>query len=34
MDVVDKIRAVETTTKGENENVPVKPVVINSITRK
>jgi peptidyl-prolyl cis-trans isomerase A (cyclophilin A) len=28
MDVVDKIAAVETTTKGMYQNVPVKPVVI------
>ena len=28
MDVVDKIAAVETTTKGANQNVPVRPVVI------
>ena len=30
MDVVDKIRAVPTTTKGRNQNVPVTPVVIQS----
>jgi peptidyl-prolyl cis-trans isomerase A (cyclophilin A) len=28
MDVVDKIKAVETTTHGPNQNVPVKPVLI------
>ncbi|MGZ3691094.1 MAG: peptidylprolyl isomerase, partial [Pseudobdellovibrio sp.] len=31
MDVVDKIRDVKTTTKGEFENVPVEPVMIKSI---
>jgi len=31
MDVVDKIKAVKTTTKGMHENVPVKPVVISKI---
>lgn len=31
MDVVDKIKEVETTTKGYHENVPVEPVVIESI---
>ena len=30
MDVVDKIRAVPTTTKGQYENVPVTPIVIQS----
>lgn len=30
MDVVDKIRAVPTTTKGNYENVPVTPIVIQS----
>lgn len=30
MDVVDKIRDVKTTTKGEYENVPVTPVIIKS----
>lgn len=34
MDVVDKIRNVETTTKGPHADVPVKPITINSITRK
>jgi peptidyl-prolyl cis-trans isomerase B (cyclophilin B) len=29
MDVVDKIKAVETTTKGMHQDVPVSPVVIN-----
>lgn len=32
MDVVDKIRDSETTTKGEYENVPVKPIIIKSVT--
>jgi peptidyl-prolyl cis-trans isomerase A (cyclophilin A) len=32
MDVVDKIRAVQTTTKGPYENVPVTPVVIKKAT--
>jgi len=31
MEVVDKIRAVSTATVGHFENVPVTPVVINSI---
>jgi cyclophilin family peptidyl-prolyl cis-trans isomerase len=31
MDVVDKIREVPTTTQGQFENVPVKPVVILSV---
>ncbi len=30
MDVVDKIRVVPTTTKGQYENVPVTPIVIQS----
>jgi cyclophilin family peptidyl-prolyl cis-trans isomerase len=30
MDVVDKIAAVPTTTKGQHENVPVTPVLITS----
>lgn len=34
MDVVDKIRAVDVTTKGPHENVPVKPITIKSITKK
>jgi len=33
MDVVDKIKEVETETKGSSENVPVKDVVIKSIRR-
>ncbi len=33
MDVVDKIKAVATTTKGGTPNVPVTPVVIESIRR-
>ncbi len=32
MDVVDKIKAVDTTTIGPNANVPVKPVEILSVT--
>lgn len=31
MDVVDKIRDVETTTKGEYGDVPVKPIIIKSV---
>ena len=31
MDVVDKIKKVETGTVGHNENVPLKPVVIKSV---
>lgn len=34
MDVVDKIRAVPTTTKSMHENVPVSPVIIKSVKRK
>ncbi len=34
MDVVDKIRAVATTTKGEHSDVPVEPILIKSISRK
>ncbi len=34
MEVVDKIVGVETTTKGMYENVPVEPVVIQSVRRK
>ncbi len=30
MDVVDAIAAVKTTTRGNSQNVPVEPVVINS----
>jgi peptidyl-prolyl cis-trans isomerase B (cyclophilin B) len=33
MDVVDKIKAVKTTTKGSHENVPVTDVVIRSARR-
>jgi len=32
MDVVEKIKAVETTTKGPYENVPVNPVIIKKAT--
>ena len=32
MDVVDKIKAVPTTTKGMFQDVPVTPVVINKAT--
>ena len=32
MDVVEKIKAVQTTTKGPYENVPVTPVVIKKAT--
>ena len=32
MDVVDKIRAVKTTTQGRMENVPATPVIIKSAT--
>ena len=32
MDVVDKIRAVETTSVGPHQNVPAKPVLIRSAT--
>ena len=34
MDVVDKIKAVPTTSKAGNQDVPVKAVVIESIKRK
>ncbi len=34
MDVVDRIRKVPTTTVGPHRNVPVKPVIIQSIRRK
>jgi cyclophilin family peptidyl-prolyl cis-trans isomerase len=34
MDVVDKIRRVETTEKGPHENVPVQDVVIRTARRK
>ncbi|MBU8921686.1 MAG: peptidyl-prolyl cis-trans isomerase [Bacteroidales bacterium] len=33
MDVIDKIKLVKTTTKGSYGDVPVKPVIIKSITR-
>jgi hypothetical protein len=33
MDVVDKISKVKTTTAAGNQNVPVDPVIIESITR-
>jgi cyclophilin family peptidyl-prolyl cis-trans isomerase len=33
MDVVDKIRAVETTSKGGHDDVPAKDVVIKSVRR-
>ena len=33
MDVVDQIVAAKTTTRRGNENVPVEPIVIESITR-
>ncbi len=33
MDTVEKIRNVQTTTKGAYQNVPAKPVVIKSIRR-
>ena len=32
MDVVDRIRAVETTSVGGHQNVPAKPVLIRSAT--
>lgn len=32
MDVVDKIRAVPTTTRGPHQNVPVEPVLIKQAT--
>jgi peptidyl-prolyl cis-trans isomerase A (cyclophilin A) len=32
LDVVDKIRAVATTTRGPHQNVPVEPVVIRKAT--
>ena len=32
MDVVDKIRAVPTTSKGPYDDVPTKPVTINKTT--
>ncbi len=33
MDVIDKIAAVTTGNKGPHQNVPVKPIVIESMTR-
>jgi peptidyl-prolyl cis-trans isomerase A (cyclophilin A) len=33
MDVIDKIAAVATGNKGPHQNVPVKPIVIESMTR-
>jgi cyclophilin family peptidyl-prolyl cis-trans isomerase len=33
MDVVDRIKGVETTSKGSFQDVPVKPVVIKSVKR-
>ena len=33
MDVVDKIKSVETSNAGQFQNVPVKPVVIESVKR-
>ncbi|MFN3296274.1 peptidylprolyl isomerase [Caldimonas sp.] len=32
MDVVDKIKAVRTTSKGPHQNVPVEPVIIRQAT--
>lgn len=32
MDVVDRIKAVKTGTRGPHENVPIEPVVINKAT--
>lgn len=34
MDIVDKIKAVPTTSKAGHQDVPVKPVIIESIKRK
>ncbi len=34
MDVIDKIAAVKTATRGRSQNVPVEPVVIQSASRK
>jgi cyclophilin family peptidyl-prolyl cis-trans isomerase len=34
MDVVDKIKAVKTTTKGDHDDVPLETVTIDSVTRK
>jgi cyclophilin family peptidyl-prolyl cis-trans isomerase len=33
MDVVDKIRKVQTTTRGPYQDVPATPVVIKSVKR-
>ena len=33
MDVIDKIVAAKTTTKGPHQNVPVEPITIESVTR-
>jgi cyclophilin family peptidyl-prolyl cis-trans isomerase len=33
MDVIDKIAAVATGNKGPHQNVPVKPIIIESMTR-
>ena len=33
MDVVDRIKAVKTTRHGGHQNVPAKPVVIETVTR-
>jgi cyclophilin family peptidyl-prolyl cis-trans isomerase len=33
MDVVDKIAAVSTTTRGPHGDVPVKPVIIESVEK-
>jgi peptidyl-prolyl cis-trans isomerase A (cyclophilin A) len=33
LDVVDKISAVKTTSQAGNQNVPVEPVIIESITK-
>ncbi len=33
MDVVDKIAAVKTGNKGPHQNVPEKPIIIESMTR-
>jgi cyclophilin family peptidyl-prolyl cis-trans isomerase len=33
MDVVDKIKKVQTTTTGPHQNVPAKPVVLKSVKR-
>ena len=32
LDVVDKIRAVPTGSKGAHQNVPIEPVILNAIT--